>query len=67
MQIFVDADACPVVLSSAYSEVVVVGYTSGGAPYGVTWEEMGLKLFNLLLDFIRAWDFGNTEILKLFF
>ena len=43
MQIFVDADACPVVLSSAYSEVVVVGYTSGGAPYGVTWEEMGLK------------------------
>ena len=21
----------------------IVGYTSGGAPYGVTWEEMGLK------------------------
>ncbi len=25
------------------------------------------KIFNPLLDFIRAWDFGNTEILKLFF
>jgi hypothetical protein len=24
-------------------------------------------IFNPLLDFIRAWDFGNTEILKLFF
>ena len=23
------------------------------------------KIFNLLLDFIRAWDFGNTEILGL--
>ena len=22
---------------------VIAGYTSGGAPYGVTWEEMGLK------------------------
>lgn len=21
----------------------IAGYTSGGAPYGVTWEEMGLK------------------------
>ncbi len=21
----------------------IVGYTSGGAPYGVTWEEMGLR------------------------
>ena len=21
----------------------IVGYTSGGAPYGVTWEEMGLE------------------------
>lgn len=25
------------------------------------------KIFNQLLDFIRAWDFGNAEILKLFF
>ena len=23
--------------------VYIVGYTSGGAPYGVTWEEMGLE------------------------
>ncbi len=22
---------------------LIVGYTSGGAPYGVTWEEMGLE------------------------
>ena len=22
---------------------VIAGYTSGGAPYGITWEEMGLK------------------------
>ncbi|MFR8903754.1 MAG: hypothetical protein ACLVHS_07920 [Blautia wexlerae] len=22
---------------------VIAGYTSGGAPYGVIWEEMGLK------------------------
>ena len=21
----------------------IAGYTSGGAPYGVTWEEMGLE------------------------
>ena len=21
----------------------IAGYTSGGAPYGVTWEEMGMK------------------------
>ena len=21
----------------------IAGYTSGGAPYGITWEEMGLK------------------------
>ena len=21
----------------------IAGYTSGGAPYGATWEEMGLK------------------------
>ena len=21
----------------------IVGYTSGGAPYGVTWEEMGIS------------------------
>ena len=23
----------------------IAGYTSGGAPYGVTWEEMGLEPF----------------------
>ncbi len=23
----------------------IAGYTSGGAPYGVTWEEMGLSLW----------------------
>ena len=23
----------------------IVGYTSGGAPIGITWEEMGLELF----------------------
>ena len=21
----------------------IIGYTSGGAPYGVTWEEMGIE------------------------
>ena len=26
----------------------IVGYTSGGAPYGVTWEEMGLKPWQAL-------------------
>ena len=24
----------------------IAGYTSGGAPYGVTWEEMGLKPYS---------------------
>ncbi len=23
----------------------IAGYTSGGAPFGITWEEMGLELF----------------------
>ena len=22
---------------------IIAGYTSGGTPYGVTWEEMGMK------------------------
>lgn len=26
----------------------IAGYTSGGAPYGVTWEEMGLELWDEL-------------------
>ena len=26
----------------------IVGYTSGGAPYGVTWEEMGLEPWQVL-------------------
>lgn len=26
----------------------IAGYTSGGAPYGVTWEEMGLEPYELL-------------------
>ena len=26
----------------------IAGYTSGGAPYGVTWEEMGLKPWQAL-------------------
>ena len=26
----------------------IVGYTSGGAPYGVTWEEMGLEPWQAL-------------------
>ena len=25
----------------------IAGYTSGGAPYGVTWEEMGLSPWEL--------------------
>ena len=29
----------------------IVGYTSGGAPYGVTWEEMGLEPWTLPEDF----------------
>ena len=28
----------------------IAGYTSGGAPHGVTWEEMGLKLWNEYLN-----------------
>ena len=28
----------------------IVGYTSGGAPYGVTWEEMGLSPWELPYD-----------------
>ncbi len=38
----------------------IAGYTSGGAPYGVTWEEMGLKLF----DSLSVWQnvaFGLIE------
>ena len=26
----------------------IAGYTSGGAPYGVTWEEMGLEPWQVL-------------------
>ena len=29
----------------------IAGYTSGGAPYGVTWEEMGLDPWTLPEDF----------------
>ena len=28
----------------------IAGYTSGGAPYGVTWEEMGLNPWESLDD-----------------
>lgn len=28
----------------------IAGYTSGGAPYGVTWEEMGLEPWQELED-----------------
>lgn len=28
----------------------IAGYTSGGAPYGVTWEEMGLEPWQDLED-----------------
>lgn len=28
----------------------IVGYTSGGAPYGVTWEEMGLQPYQYFDD-----------------
>lgn len=30
----------------------IAGYTSGGAPYGVTWEEMGLEPWEMPEDFI---------------
>lgn len=29
----------------------IAGYTSGGAPYGVTWEEMGLEPWEMPEDF----------------
>ena len=32
----------------------IAGYTSGGAPYGVTWEEMGLKS--------DIWSFTNVSM-----
>lgn len=28
----------------------IAGYTSGGAPYGVTWEEMGLEPYGNIFD-----------------
>lgn len=28
----------------------IAGYTSGGAPYGVTWEEMGMRPYNGFFD-----------------
>lgn len=28
----------------------IAGYTSGGAPYGVTWEEMGLEPYEDVED-----------------
>ena len=31
--------------------VFIAGYTSGGAPYGLTWEEMGLS----------PWDFSDDD------
>ena len=41
MQLFVDANARTIV--SMLKIFFITGYTFGGAPYGVTWEEMGLK------------------------
>ena len=54
MQIFVDADASKTEKEARDNLIkeeilqddrffFIAGYTSGGAPYGVTWEEMGLK------------------------
>lgn len=36
----------------------IAGYTSGGAAYGVTWEEMGLEPYEILEDF----DEDNSEL-----
>jgi hypothetical protein len=33
----------------------IAGYTSGGAPYGVTWEEMGLKPYEADPDDVDIW------------
>ena len=84
VQIFVDADACPVVAMALRKGAYAI-HQSGKWYTNDKNVKQGLllflyflffldssslfrfKIFNLLLDFIRAWDFGNTEILKLFF
>lgn len=38
----------------------IAGYTSGGAPYGVTWEEMGLEPWETLDDVCDKTD-GSKE------
>jgi hypothetical protein len=38
----------------------IAGYTSGGAPYGVTWSEMGLEPWENEFDDEEEWD-GNEE------
>ena len=30
--------------SCSFAAFYIAGYTSGGAPYGVTWEEMGISV-----------------------
>ena len=40
----------------------IAGYTSGGAPYGVTWEEMGLEPWQSLDDLDGdSLDVSDTE------
>lgn len=41
----------------------IAGYTSGGAPYGITWEELGLEPFAAYEDLMEAYDRleGRTE------
>ena len=39
----------------------IAGYTSGGAPYGVTWEEMGIDLDLPRMERIRAMGSRDGE------
>ena len=44
----------------------IAGYTSGGAPYGVTWEEMGLDPYESIEQKVAIMDFFYKSIMALF-
>ena len=34
----------------------IAGYTGGGAPYGITWEELGLEPYASYEELMEAYD-----------
>jgi hypothetical protein len=43
----------------AYSDdhfVFIAGYTSGGAPYGITWDELGIEPYAPYEEIMKAYE-----------